>query len=164
MRWLPLQRTRSRRNPRTKYTHAGEPAQSAVGQAPPMGFLGTSERLMEQWTTSMWRHMLPARQEQGEALTTLLRQCDDNTLIVGRQRVVAPNAFGIELLPRIHRLIAASPLPVAPALAGQVRRHAAEQGYTFAGPIAIDLCPASDDTAVRFRVHSRIAPARGREA
>ncbi|MEU3901746.1 MULTISPECIES: FhaA domain-containing protein [Streptomyces] len=128
-----------------------------------MGFLGTSERLMEQWTTSMWRRMLPVRQEQGEALTTLLRQCDANTLIVGRRRVVAPNDFVIELLPEIHRLIAASPLPVAPALAGQVRRHAAEQGYTFAGPVAIDLRPAPDDTIFRFRVHSRIAPARRRE-
>ncbi|MFJ8653065.1 FhaA domain-containing protein [Streptomyces rochei] len=119
---------------------------------------------MEQWTTSMWRCMLPVRQEQGEALTTLLRQCDDNTLIVGRRRVVAPNDFVIELLPRIHRLIAASPLPVAPALASQVRRHAAEQGYTFAGPVAVDLRPAPDDAAVRFRVHSRIAPARRRES
>ncbi|MER7779963.1 FhaA domain-containing protein [Streptomyces sp. NPDC096191] len=129
-----------------------------------MGLLGTSERLMEQWTTSVWRCMLPARQEQGEALTTLLRQCDANTLIVGRQRVVAPNAFVIELLPKVHRLIAASPLPVAPALAGQVRRHAAEQGYTFAGPVAIDLRSALDDTTVRFRVYSRIAPARSRES
>ncbi|WP_181446922.1 FhaA domain-containing protein [Streptomyces sp. NTH33] len=118
---------------------------------------------MEQRTTSMWRRMLPARHEQGEALTTLLRQCDENALIIGRQRVVAPNAFVIELLPEIHRLIAASPVPVAPALAGQVRRHAAEQGYTFVGPVAIDLRPAPDDTAVRFRVHSRIAPARRRE-
>jgi hypothetical protein len=53
---------------------------------------------MEQWTTSMRRRVLPARQEQGEALTTLLRQCDANTLMVGRQCVAAPNAFVIELL------------------------------------------------------------------
>ena len=129
-----------------------------------MGFLGTSERLMEQWTTSVWRCMLPSRQEQGEALTTLLRQCDANTLIVGRQRLVAPNDFVIELLPKTHRLIAASPLPVAPALAAQVRRHAAEQGYIFASPVAIDLRPTPHDTAVRFRVYSRIAPARRRES
>ncbi|WP_437009997.1 hypothetical protein [Streptomyces sp. enrichment culture] len=43
---------------------------------------------------------------------------------------MAPNDLVIELLSEIHRLIAASPLPVAPALAGQVRRHAAEHGYT----------------------------------
>ncbi|MFF9221994.1 FhaA domain-containing protein [Streptomyces viridosporus] len=119
---------------------------------------------MEQWTTSMWRRMLSARQEQGEALATLLRQCNENALIVGRQRVVAPNAFVIELLPKAHRLIAASPVPATPALAGQVRRHAAEQVYTFARPVAIDLRPTPDDTAVRFRVHSRIAPAKGRES
>ncbi|WP_395570463.1 FhaA domain-containing protein [Streptomyces sp. BK79] len=127
-----------------------------------MRFLGTSERLMEQWAATVWDRVLPARPTHGEALTTLLRQCDDNTLIVGRQRVVAPNAFVIELLPPIHRRIAASPLPVAPAVADHVRRHAAEQGYTFAGPVTVDLCPAPDDATDRFRVRSRIAPAEGR--
>ncbi|MET7544057.1 FhaA domain-containing protein [Streptomyces sp. NPDC005507] len=45
-------------------------------------------------------------------------------------------------------------------LAVQVRRHAAENGYTFAGPVAVDLRAANDDMTDLFRVHSRITPAR----
>ncbi|MEJ1202454.1 MULTISPECIES: FhaA domain-containing protein [unclassified Streptomyces] len=117
---------------------------------------------MERWARKVWVRLLPVKHARGEALTALLRQCDDNTLIVGRRNLVVPNAFIIELLPETHQLISASPLPVAPALATEVRRHAAQQGYTFAGPVTVTLCPAPDDTTVRFRVHSRIAPARGR--
>ncbi|MEU9222090.1 FhaA domain-containing protein [Streptomyces sp. NPDC048376] len=126
-----------------------------------MGFL-ESERVMEQWVMKVWSRLSPARQPHGEALATLLRQCDENALIVGRRRVVAPNAYVVELLPQTHRQISDSPLPVAPALAAHVRRHAAERGYTFAGPVTVHLHPAPDDRTDRFRVHSRIAPAKGR--
>jgi hypothetical protein len=126
-----------------------------------MGFL-ESERVMEQWVMNVWSRLSPARQTHGEALTTILRQCDENALIVGRQRVVAPNAYVIELLPQTHRQISDSALPVAPALAAHVRRHAAERGYTFAGPVTVQLRPAPDDRTDRFRVHSRIAPAKRR--
>ncbi|MCX4820942.1 DUF3662 domain-containing protein [Streptomyces sp. NBC_01142] len=92
-------------------------------------------------------------------MAVLRRQCDDNALILSRRRVVVPNAFVIELLPEIHRRLAAHALPVEPHLVNQVRRHAAEHGYTFAGPVAVDLCPSAGGTTVRFRIHSRIAPA-----
>jgi hypothetical protein len=117
---------------------------------------------MEQWVMNVWSRLSPARQTHGEALTTILRQCDENALIVGRQRVVAPNAYVIELLPQTHRQISDSALPVAHALAAHVRRHAAERGYTFAGPVTVQLRPAPDDRTDRFRVHSRIAPAKRR--
>jgi hypothetical protein len=126
-----------------------------------MGFLESSERAMERWTTNLWGLLLPAKRERGEAVATLLRQCDDNALIVGRRRVVVPNAFVIELLPEIHQQLSACAWPVAPVLANQVRRHAAERGYTFAGPVAVHLLPAPNDTTLRFRIHSRITPAEG---
>ncbi|MFE1034687.1 FhaA domain-containing protein [Streptomyces sp. NPDC058807] len=98
-----------------------------------MGVLGTSERVMERWATKAWVRLLPSRHARGEALAVLLRQCDDNTVIVGRRNVVVPNAFVVELLPDIHQLVSASPLPVAAALACEVRRHAAQRGYTWPG-------------------------------
>ncbi|MFG2794671.1 hypothetical protein [Streptomyces sp. NPDC048419] len=45
-----------------------------------------------------------------------------------------------------------------PVLVNQVRRYADERGYTFAGPVVVDLRPAPGDATLRFRVHSRIAP------
>lgn len=86
----------------------------------------------------------------------LLRQCDDSALFVGRQHAVEPNAFVIELLPENHERLLASVCLVAPGLADQVCRHAAERGYTFVGPVAIDPRPAADDAAPRFPIDSRI--------
>jgi hypothetical protein len=80
-------------------------------------------------------------------------------LILGRHRVVVPNAFVIELLPEIHPKLRAHTLPVEPHLVNEVRRYVAEQGYTFAGRVAVNLCPAAGETTVRFRIRSRISPA-----
>ncbi|HEX5565599.1 MAG TPA: FhaA domain-containing protein [Streptomyces sp.] len=127
-----------------------------------MRLLRTSEHAMERWATNVWGYLLPAKPGPGEVVAMLLRQCDDNALILGRQHIVAPNAFVAELPPEIHRQLSDNPLPVAPVLAHQVCRHAAEQGYTFADPVAVGLRPAPGATAARFRVHSRTSPARGR--
>ncbi|WP_409474031.1 carbonic anhydrase [Streptomyces sp. HC307] len=70
-----------------------------------MGFLESSERVMERWTTNLWGFLLPAKRERGEAVAMLLRQCDDNALIVGRQRVVvrtAGHVMGAEVLGSIE--------------------------------------------------------------
>ncbi|MFD9426908.1 MULTISPECIES: FhaA domain-containing protein [unclassified Streptomyces] len=126
-----------------------------------MHFLGTAERLMERCTTPLWDLMRPPRQRHGEVLAILHRRVDDGALILGRQRVVVPNAFVIEVLPEIHRQLTAHALPVEPCLVNEVHRYAAEQGYTFAGRVAVALRPAPDEETVRFRIHSRIAPAAG---
>ncbi|WP_073757092.1 FhaA domain-containing protein [Streptomyces sp. CB03234] len=127
-----------------------------------MGFLRTAEHVVERWTTALWGFLLPARQQQGEVLAILLRQCDDNSLILGRQRVVAPNKFVIELRPDIHRQLSSHAVPVESLLANQVRRHAAEHGYTFVGPVVVDLRSAEGATNARFRIRSGIAPAERR--
>ncbi|MFE6595481.1 FhaA domain-containing protein [Streptomyces sp. NPDC057781] len=127
-----------------------------------MRLLRTSERAMERWATHAWGRLLPAKPGRSEVVDRLKRQCDDKALLLGRQHIVAPNAFVVELPPAIHRQLAESPLPGAPVLVHQVCRHATEQGYTFAGPATIDLRPAPGDTPARFLVHSRISPARSR--
>ncbi|HZF88444.1 DUF3662 domain-containing protein [Streptomyces sp.] len=127
-----------------------------------MKLFRTIEGVMERWVTNARGYLLPAKQQPVEVVAILLRQCDDNALILGRQHIVAPNAFVIELPPDIHRQLSDNPVPVAPVLVHQVCRHAAEHGYTFAGPVAVDLRLAPGVTSARFRVHSRISPARGR--
>ena len=123
-----------------------------------MGPFETTELAMERWTANLWRLLFRPKQRPGEVVAVLRRECDDNALIVGRQRVVVPNVFVIDLLPDIHHRLTTHALPVEPHLVNQVQRHAAEQGYTFAGPVAVDLCPAPAETTERFRVRSRIAP------
>ncbi|MFE5030075.1 FhaA domain-containing protein [Streptomyces sp. NPDC056656] len=119
----------------------------------------TTELAIERWTETLWGKLSRPKQRPADVVALLRRECDDNALIVARQRVVVPNAFVIDLLPEIHHKVTTHALPVEPHLMNQVRRHAAEQGYTFAGPVAVDLCPAPCEMGERFRVRSRIAPA-----
>ncbi|MFG3369553.1 FhaA domain-containing protein [Streptomyces sp. NPDC048156] len=118
----------------------------------------TAELAMERWTATLWGILFRPKRRPGDVVAVLRRECDDNALIVARQRVVVPNVFVIDLLPDTHRKLTTHALPVEPHLVNQVRRHAAEQGYTFAGPVAVDLRPAHRETTERFRVRSRIAP------
>ncbi|MFF1353391.1 DUF3662 domain-containing protein [Streptomyces sp. NPDC058297] len=118
----------------------------------------TAELVMERWTNTLWGKLFRPKERPGEVVEVLRRECDDNALIVGRQRVVVPNAFVIGLAPEIHHKLMTHTLAVEPDLVNQVRRHAAEKGYTFAGPVAVELIPAPHEPTVRFRVSSRIAP------
>ncbi|MFI9742415.1 FhaA domain-containing protein [Streptomyces sp. NPDC052494] len=126
-----------------------------------MQFLQAAERVMERWTTPLWGLLLPPKQRQGEVVAILRRHCDDKALILGRHRVLVPNAFVIELLPQIHRQLTAHVLRTEQHLVNEMHRYAAEQGYTFAGRVAVELCSSTGEATQRFRIYSRIAPAEG---
>ncbi|MFC8667482.1 DUF3662 domain-containing protein [Streptomyces sp. NPDC057199] len=113
---------------------------------------------MERWSTAVWQSLVPRQRKQAEVVGILRRECDDRALILDRRRTLVPNAFVIELPPESHRQLTDDSAQVAVHLAAQVRRHAAEQGYTFAGPVAVHLAPADDASVGRFRIRSHISP------
>ncbi|MFJ8825181.1 FhaA domain-containing protein [Streptomyces sp. NPDC102467] len=123
-----------------------------------MKLVDTAEQTMERWTNALWTLLLPPRQKQGEVVSILCRQCDEQALILDRERVLVPNAFVVEVPPPVHHQLTADGADVGRHLAVPVRRHAAERGYSFAGPVAVHLQPSASSTIGRFRVHSRIAP------
>lgn len=114
---------------------------------------------MERWMTSLWNCIRPPRRERGAVVSILCRECDDQALILERGRTVIPNAFTVELPHHSHAQLASARNELGNYLAHEVHRHAAEQGYTFAGPVAVSLCGAKEATVGRFRVYSRISPA-----
>ncbi|MFJ4831330.1 DUF3662 domain-containing protein [Streptomyces sp. NPDC088747] len=126
-----------------------------------MRFLGDLERAMERWSDALWELLIPPAREQAEVVGRLRRECDDHALILDSRRTLVPNAFVIELPPESHRRLTPDSALLAGQLAAQVCRHAAEQGYTFAGPVAVRLAPARAAGVDRFRVRSRIVPAQG---
>ncbi|WP_063806095.1 DUF3662 domain-containing protein [Streptomyces kanamyceticus] len=125
-----------------------------------MTFLAGFERRMDAWTSALWSKMIPPPRHPLEVVGILHRACDDHALILDRQRTVVPNAFAIELPPESHQQLTADGANVGGYLALQVRRYAAEQGYTFTGPVAVQLTASRDTRVGRVRVHSRIAPHR----
>jgi hypothetical protein len=116
---------------------------------------------MEHWIDAVWKALVPPAGRQTEVVGTLRRECDDRALILDRRRTLVPNAFVIELPPASHDRLTEDSARVAGHLAAEVRRHAAEQGYTFAGPVTVRLAQADDAGVGRFRVRSRVVPLRG---
>ncbi len=118
------------------------------------------ECAMERWSNALWSWLIPPARKQTEVVGMLRRECDDRALILDRQRTLVPNTFVIELPTDSHRQLAAHGTQLTSHLAAQVRRHAAEQGYTFAGPITVQLAPVEGTSVRRFRIGSRITPQR----
>ncbi|MGW7072902.1 DUF3662 domain-containing protein [Streptomyces sp. NPDC054855] len=116
------------------------------------------ESVLEKWTAPLWDRVLPGQREQPEVLAELRQTCDDNTVIVDRQRVLAPNTYTLELPPASHRRLATYKAQVQRQLGAQVCRHAAEQGYTFPGPVSVHIHAAAEDTVDQFRVYSGVDP------
>jgi hypothetical protein len=126
-----------------------------------MKSLTALEHTMERWSNALWTLLIPLAHKQHnhtDVVTMLHQECDDRALILDRQRVLVPNAFVIELPPESHQQLTGSSGQLGVHLSNHVRRHAAEQGYTFAGPVAVELIPAEGNEVGRFRVSSHIAP------
>lgn len=123
-----------------------------------MGIISNVENTLEKWVDPLWTRLLPGQHDQPEVLAELRQECDENTIIIDRQRIVAPNTYTLELPVDTHRKLAASQAQVQRQLGAQVCRHAAEQGYTFPGPVSVHVHPTQDDTVDRFRLHSDIDP------
>lgn len=136
----------------------GEAASGTVGQKSSMGLINTVERTMERWTSALWAPLIPTPRHHAEVVATLQRECDDNALILDRQRVLVPNAFVIELPSESHSQLTAHSAEVSRQLESQVCRHAAEHGYTFAGPVAVALRPSGNESVGRFHIRSQISP------
>ncbi|MFF1379701.1 DUF3662 domain-containing protein [Streptomyces sp. NPDC058308] len=127
-----------------------------------MGLISTVEQTIERWTSALWAILVPSPQQHAEVVSILHRECDDNALILDRQRVLVPNAFVIELPSESHSQLTAHSEEVSRQLASQVCRHAAEHGYTFAGPVAVALRPSANESVGRFQIRSRIDPTEAR--
>ncbi|WP_371525018.1 DUF3662 domain-containing protein [Streptomyces sp. NBC_01283] len=116
------------------------------------------ENALEKWTDPLWERVLPGQRDQPEVLAELRQTCDDNTIIVDRECILAPNTYTLELPPDSHRRLAPYKAQVQRQLDAQVCRHAAEQGYTFPGPVSVHIHAASDGAVEQFRLSSGVDP------
>ncbi|GAB2865348.1 hypothetical protein GCM10027074_35900 [Streptomyces deserti] len=123
-----------------------------------MRFLAGLEHAVERWSNSLLESLIRPARKNAEVVGILRRECDDHALILDRRRTLVPNTFVVELPPESHRQLTDGSAQVTGHLEAQIRRHAAEQGYIFAGPVAVSLSPADDAGVGRFRIRSHIAP------
>jgi hypothetical protein len=92
-----------------------------------------------------------------EIASALQREADDRKTVVGEGKVLVPNDFVVELGEHDHARLEPWSEPLGNELAAMVREHAAEQGYTFVGPVKVALELADGvDTGV-FRIRSGVS-------
>lgn len=120
-----------------------------------MGALQRFERRLEELVSGAFARAFRSAVQPVEIAAALQRECDNNAQILSRQRRLAPNHFHVELSGTDMERLTPDDTALASELAQQVEEYAAEQGYVFPGPIAIDFEQADDLTTGRFRVRSR---------
>jgi hypothetical protein len=91
-----------------------------------------------------------------EIASALQRETDDRKTVVGQGKVLVPNDFVVELGQHDFDRLNPWAGPLGEELAAMVREHAAEQRYSFVGPVtvALELMPNID--AGQFRVRSGV--------
>jgi hypothetical protein len=91
-----------------------------------------------------------------EIAGALQRETDNRKSIVGPGRIHVPNDFVVELGDHDHERLAEWAEPLGSELSAMVREHAAEQGYSFVGPVHVGFEHVPEISTGTFRVRSGV--------
>lgn len=123
-----------------------------------MGVLDRFERRLDRMVNGAFARAFKAEVQPVEIAGALQRECDDKAAIVSRGRTIIPNAFRVDLGQRDFERLNVYAEPLGKELGDVVREHAGEQGYTFVGPISVELYQADDLETGVFRVTGLAEP------
>ena len=124
-----------------------------------MGVLQRFERRLEGLVEGAFARVFKGYVQPVEVAAALQREAADKKAIVGQGRVLVPNSYVVELGEADSARLQEYDAPLRRELAGMVEEHAAEQGWSFVGPVDVELRQAEGlDTGV-FRVSSKVVAA-----
>ncbi|HWC35616.1 MAG TPA: DUF3662 and FHA domain-containing protein [Mycobacteriales bacterium] len=102
-----------------------------------MGVLQTFERRLGGLVEGAFARVFKGEVQPAEIASALQRESDDRKEVVARGRVLAPNAYVVELGDRDFRRLEEWAEPLGEELSAMVREHAADNGYSFVGPVQV---------------------------
>ncbi len=129
--------------------------QSGKGRV--VGVLQTFERRLGGLVEGAFARVFKGEVQPAEIASALQRESDDRKEVVARGRVLAPNAYVVELGDRDYRRLAEWAEPLGEELGAMVKEHAAENGYSFVGPVEVGFEHRSDIGTGVFRIRSGMA-------
>ncbi|MGH9138409.1 MAG: FhaA domain-containing protein [Acidimicrobiales bacterium] len=91
----------------------------------------------------------------------LVREMDDERTVDVRGRTVAPNAFAIELSPTDYETFTDIADALVRELADSAREHARDEGYSFLGPVEVELVVTDALRAGAFQITARMKQGEG---
>ena len=122
-----------------------------------MGVLQRFERRLGGLVEGAFARVFGGVVQPVEVAAALQREAQDKRAIVGHNRVLVPNEYVVELGPTDSARLREYDGPLRAELAAMVKEHAAEQGWTFVGPVEVQFEEADDVATGVFRVRSRVA-------
>jgi hypothetical protein len=91
----------------------------------------------------------------------IVREMDDNRTVDVRGRTVVPNNFVVELATTDHDTFVDIADTLTRELADAAREHARDEGYSFLGPVEIELVVTDSMRTGAFQIASRMKQGEG---
>lgn len=124
-----------------------------------MGVLQRFERKLEGLVEGGFARVFKSNVQPVEIAAALQREAADKRAVVGANRVFVPNDYTVELGPSDAERLLPYDVALGRELSAMVEEHATEQGWSFAGRVAVHLETVDDVGTGIFRVRSRVVAA-----
>lgn len=123
-----------------------------------MGVLQRFERRLEGLVEGAFARAFGGAVQPVELAAALQREAQSAKVIVGPGRVLVPNSYDVELTEADATRLQEFGEALREQLAEMLREHAAEQGWSFVGPVSVRLVAADDLARGVFRVRGTVQP------
>jgi hypothetical protein len=123
------------------------------------GVIQRFEQRLEGVVTGAFARAFRSAVQPVEIAAALQREVDNSAQALSRDRMLAANAFVVELSGSDYERLAPFSDTLAAELGRLVEEHVAEQRYTLTGPLEISFAEADDLGTGRFRVLSNTSAA-----
>ncbi|WP_296194079.1 DUF3662 and FHA domain-containing protein [uncultured Microbacterium sp.] len=120
-----------------------------------MGLLDSFERGLERAVNGAFAKTFRSGIQPVEIASALRRELDTQASVVSRDRILVPSVFTVSLNPADLDRMRALGSALDSELDALVKKHAASQGYSFAGLVSITLESAPEVSAGTLRVASQ---------
>lgn len=124
-----------------------------------MGLLDSFERGLERAVNGAFAKTFRSGIQPVEIASALRSDLDTKAAVVSRERILAPNSFVVHLSPADDDKMRALGRTLLDELHSLVSKHARKQGYSFAGPVSIELVRDEQVSTGTLRVDSQTAEA-----
>ena len=122
-----------------------------------MGLLDSFEKGLERAVNGAFAKTFRSGVQPVEIASALRGELDSKAAVVTRDRILAPNDFVV----RLHRSDADRMAGLGSSLYSEldqiIAKHAAMQGYSFAGPVSVSIAADDDISAGTIRIDSGTA-------
>ncbi|WP_251455117.1 DUF3662 and FHA domain-containing protein [Microbacterium sp. Marseille-Q6648] len=125
-----------------------------------MGLLDSFEKGLERAVNSAFAKTFRSGIQPVEIASALRSELDKKAAVVSRERILAPHTFVVLLSADDHEKMSALGNALPEELDSLVHAHARAQGYSFAGPVTIELRRDEQVATGTLRVESSAAQGR----